>query len=262
MSHLFDAGLIRHLANTFEVTEEAVIAALNTFCPEVVKVKKQVLPPRDNSSNSSIPAPVELKKEKVKAPPKTTGKKSNHTCCRLKKGSVDPCGKPSKRSVTVDGEEKWYCGTERSGCFKIMMATAQKFETKKVDQSLKSQAVKTDPAKVKTKVLDIISKGEKITFSKTRHGEGHIYRNKETNFVSNQETNKVIGKFDKALKKVVPLKEEDYAELEKYSLDFERPKDESSSSSEEGKDKDDSTEEDPSEEESTSDSESGSDGSE
>jgi len=264
MSHLFAPGFIEHLAKALDLPIEAVQAAINTFCPETIKVLKQEIPPRSNSSNSSIPAPVELKKLTTtksttpKTTGKTTGKKTEHTCCRLKKGSVDPCGKPSKRSLMVDGEEKRYCGTEKSGCYKIMLAATQKYATKKADENFKTQTTKTDPVKVKTKVLDIINKGEKLVFTKTKLGDGYIYRNKDTNFVSNQETNKVIGRFDKALGKVVALKEEDYAELEKYSLNFEKPKDEASSSSEE-KDKDDSTEEDPSEEESTSDSGSGSD---
>lgn len=248
MSHILNEQLLEHVAKTFGLTKEAVAAAICSFCPEPsVKVPKQHIPARDNSSNSSIPAPVDTSKKekepkkkepqeekKPKAAPKPrSSNKEKHPCERTKQGQLEPCGKTNSRPLTINGVERWYCGTEASGCYKIMTKKGVVSEAKKVDEMFKKEKAKAevDIVKVKTKVLDSITKPTKLEFQRTKVGEDHIFRNKETGFVINKTTNKVYGKFDKSKMTVVPLTEDDYETLEKHELDFVRPTDEKKDSS-------------------------------
>jgi len=81
-----------------------------------------------------------------------------HKCERMPRGKSEMCGKPSKKSIDVEGETKWYCGTENSGCYKSILGSQTKQE--KEEKSKKSIPEKLSTSEPKKSSEDI--KGQSL----------------------------------------------------------------------------------------------------
>ena len=71
-----------------------------------------------------------------------------HICERVPRGKKDKCGKKAKMSICSQGKTHWYCGSEKSGCYK-----SAKNALNVVDSVVNK--VKTQPNKEKKTVEEI-----------------------------------------------------------------------------------------------------------
>jgi hypothetical protein len=119
MQKIFSDMFVIHLATELNVSQCEVNNAINSFLipivqnlNEPVSISKKVIPPRKCSE----------KKESVKTPVLTI-----NTCERKPRGKSENCGKTAKMSIkSEDGVERWYCGTEKSGCFKSIKSSVKR----------------------------------------------------------------------------------------------------------------------------------------
>ena len=162
-----------------------------------------------------------------KGTPSTKGAKDeNHTCERVLRGKTEPCGKKAKNSVVEDEEVHWYCGTEKSGCYKCILGAAnrakvstakkgmERTSTKKKggnaqrlsEADIKSRALVNSVTGIKT--LNIGAVRDKKTGTK-------YYMESTRRFLVDRNTNSVYGKLSDDKKfKVLPLSQSDVKFLE------------------------------------------------
>lgn len=127
-SRVFSNDLLEHIATELNCDVKDVSAAVESFFvpseePEVVTPKKKKLP-----AKSADKAP---SKVKPKAQIKKFSDDGPHTCDRIpvrKNGDSSRCGKNAKNQAEIEGEIKWYCGTEKSGCYKSILGAIKRNE--------------------------------------------------------------------------------------------------------------------------------------
>ncbi len=216
--------LVSHLSEQLEVTEEAVVNALNSFC---VGDKEQKVEPQQSKQKAIT----------KKTPPSTKGatnvKKATeitHTCERIKKGQKTECGKPAKRSLFQNGKEVWFCGTDNTGCYKI---ESNKTETSKqkedktgvVDRKEKSEQ-KTQ-ALIKSVVDKQINREENtktiIAIPKKVNGK-IVYMDKTRRILIHKETQSGYGILDVDNKTILELDQESKRWLESINYNIEGEK--------------------------------------
>ncbi len=94
--------------------------------------------------------------------------KEKHTCCRLPRNSTEKCGKNAKNKVINDvGEEVWYCGTEKSGCYKIIHAAMNRIKTKPIDVKIPAPKKATSSAAPTLKSNKVVSKKNTVKLVNT-----------------------------------------------------------------------------------------------
>lgn len=220
MAHFFNPELVKYLSVEFGSTEEKLCAVINNFRPEAIsskKIEKQNIPQRDGSINSSIPS-----KKTLAAVTKKTSKTGviKHACERIPKGKSDPCGKPSKRTLMIGDVERWYCGTEKSGCFKPSLAESKKLTNVTNEEKIKkkkTEKVSLSASEVKAKVL---KPKEPLQFRPLKLDNGKtVVFNKTYKYLLNKDTNEVYGKLTKT-QDVDALTKDDEAILESYDVAF------------------------------------------
>jgi hypothetical protein len=123
---LFGSSLASHIAQKLDIPVEDIIEALESFSGdtstkkkvEVQKKTKTSVPPPKKQATKEVPPP---KKEAPpsKKPVKNEDTKTNekHTCERVKKGQTEKCGKNAMRFIEDGNKKRWYCGTEKAGCY-------------------------------------------------------------------------------------------------------------------------------------------------
>ena len=176
----------------------------------------------------------------------TAGKKkvsdvapAKRTCDRIPRGKDEPCGKTAKNEL--DG--KWYCGTEKSGCYKSMIS--EKVKAKSTDEpKSKSKAAK---GKNGDEILDETLVGKTVKKSTAFHAKKvvlpdgtEIHVDPKTKIVFHRDRT-AIGSLNKD--KIVPLSDEQIRILETNNIPY-RQEDDDVVSEEEGEDDDDSVEDD------------------
>jgi hypothetical protein len=159
----FQTLLAQHIAKELDVSEKKVLKALDSFsvsndADTTADTKKNkrfiVTEPKPTKKTVEKEKPVTLTKtpeSKIakKVVPSTKDAKllgktasitekepkksntSNNSCQRIKRGQKEPCGKPSKKSIEINGEVKWFCGTEKTGCYAAEINQLAKKETEK-----------------------------------------------------------------------------------------------------------------------------------
>lgn len=147
---LFGVALADYLAEKLNTSVEDVTDALNSFS--------------DNFDTAPTVKPSSKKatEQKAKPPPKGDTKKATstkstsktntqkHACERIKRGQTEPCGKNASRSIGTGKNEHWFCGSDKSGCYRAELnEQAKKSLQEKNTKSNTSQ--KTNARKEDTK---------------------------------------------------------------------------------------------------------------
>lgn len=153
---MFTSALSAHIANELNVNVEDVTKAMNTFII--------------NSGQNTGVMSKETLLETTHVSVNTASSSKNsekYPCCRIKRSKTEPCGKPSTKNI----DDKWYCGSMKSGCYSIMIKNSAK-------KSIDNERVST------------ISKTREVTAKPTTN----IERSKISEKISNNLINKVIKK--------------------------------------------------------------------
>lgn len=171
-SRVFSIDLLEHIATELNCDVKDVSAAVESFFtpdeePEVVTPKKKKLPAKT------------AEKTPTKGKPKAQIKKSSddgpHTCERIpvrKNGDSSLCGKNAKNHAEIDGETKWYCGTEKSGCYKSILGAIKRNEKTSDpedddEESPPPKKSKTPAVKPKVQTKAPVAKGKNLASNKT-----------------------------------------------------------------------------------------------
>jgi len=177
------------------------------------------------------------------------GKKSTeHECERIPKGKSEQCGKTPTRSIldNESGELRWYCGTEKSGCYKIVFANISKGKTRAKAKKIPKQVSKPSTNRGRKEAADaksiilakkiIPASDVHISRYETKNGK-FVRMEKETRILFRLDTKEAYGVLagdDKTIKK---LGATEIRWLETHELTFEKDEVEinnDSSTSEEG----------------------------
>lgn len=143
-------------------------------------------PKKKSKKNKSTSKSSESSEEPPsKAKGKGKGKSETHKCERIPNGKTEACGKNAVRSIEVNGETKWYCGTEKSGHYKAALGAQ---ERNKKSETNKNSSKKED----------------KVKFLKHNVNNTTYYWNPESRVVVDRNTEKAYGMMNKK-DKVVPL---------------------------------------------------------
>lgn len=225
----FINALADHLAEKLNIKKSKIVSVLNTF------------PSSSNNEGSSGDESEDEKKTKI--PKKVSKQKTNvssevHKCERVKRNQTEPCGKNARRSVVeADGEEHWYCGGEKSGCYPIALKQSTE---EKVPEKVKSKE-KDEPEK-SSKAREIVKKMKSTgnKFSVRKHvsdKHGRIYLDLETKIIIDKTTQKATGKYDQKHDKILKLDEDDirFLEANKILIDPEALPETSETSSKDSK---------------------------
>lgn len=133
----FTPEFYSHLAEKLNTDTETVENAISDYISGP-KIEKKKIPTKQTSKPKQTP-----KKDVIEQPEK-------HTCERIPNRKIDPCGKNAKKFLEDNGVKRWYCGTEKSGCYK---ASAGALIKKVTQTSKKPVAASSSSAKKKDKTL-------------------------------------------------------------------------------------------------------------
>lgn len=198
--------LAQHLANELGSSVEEVTNALDSF-----KISEPVENTKKTTSESK-------KKTDVKPESKKETKKGassdSHTCCRIKRGQKEPCGKAAKKSIQDGDKEFFYCGGEKTGCYTMALKEAAKKDmseesVKKTSKSTKAASKGTTASKPKltntkekkiestTKTQSLLNKvvpKKSMTVKKIQtKSHGELYFEPDTRFLVDSLTKEVYG---------------------------------------------------------------------
>lgn len=204
MSQFFSSDLLEHMSAELGCNVEDITNAFKTFIlpaeeSKVVEPKKKNIPSKTSESRG----------KKVQSKIKNFGDEK-HTCARIpvrKNGEKGPCGKNAKNQVEIDGKMVWYCGTEKSGCYKSILGALKRNEkTSDHDEEDEGNvSVKKAPkgknltdnkstsdSKAKSLINSVVS-SKKIMPRKMRIGDNVIYVDHESKVVFDRETQEAYG---------------------------------------------------------------------
>lgn len=157
--------------------------------PETPMKQKVKIPERDTSDISSLPKKKTPSKEPQPQPPKKkTQAAEKHRCERMKRGG-EGCTKNAMRSIDEDGTKRWYCGTEKSGCYKSILEQQKKSQHSNIAKTPKSSKPKKTNQQIDT-LMDKLSMAQKSTleFQRIKNAKlGSINLNPKYRFVCNDE---------------------------------------------------------------------------
>jgi len=155
----------------------------------------------------------------------------SHYCVRTLRGKKESCGKVAKFCIIDGTTKKWYCGTEKSGCYKIMSGSKQTTSPNTLTPQPPPEKVKVkrQPLKdkmtqdtVKTDVLKkAIAKINKISVKKIDfHGETK-WMDPTTRILFDKDNNdQAYGKLNTDGKTVDSLSSDDIRWLETHNCNI------------------------------------------
>jgi len=157
---LFGAALADFLAETLNVSVSDATDSLNSFISndgsEFINKKN---PPK-SSTQKIVKEPIKNTKPAAKTSNKTSNNSSvkvpvnkpaeKHTCERIKRGQTDPCGKNATKSIGTGKQQKWFCGTDKGGCYQAELNAEAKKNIEK--KAVGSNATKNKAPQSKSKV--------------------------------------------------------------------------------------------------------------
>ena len=179
---------------------------------------KTKIPEREYSDISSLPKKKTIPATPVEKPKKQSAEK--HSCERKKRDGSD-CPKNAIRSIEIGGNTHWYCGTEKSGCYKSVMEQQKKTQQQNItDLSTKTAKSKKKSNQQIDSLLDKLSTAAKNTleFQKIKDPKlGMIHLNAKYRFVCN-DNKVVIGKLSGD--KIIDLTDEDIKILDNLKCSY------------------------------------------
>lgn len=169
-----------------------------------------------------------------------------HTCVRVKRGQTEPCGKNAKNEY--DGQ--WYCGTEKSGCYKCIIGAAARksandnpsikrtsgsSKTSKSTGTLEDR--KKNAAKKSQTLIQKVNESRILNIRKVEMSNGKsVFMEEETRILFNPKTKEAYGKLNKKQTEIKKLSDENirWLEANNHSIKQEESDDESEDEEEEG----------------------------
>lgn len=197
--------LATHLAQELGSSIDEVTKALDSF--SISSPVKSTGKKTTASKESKSDTPKETKAKK-----KTEG--DVHTCCRIKKGQKEPCGKPAKKSIQDGDNELFYCGADKSGCYVMALkehakkdmameagkkapkastaTTVSKSASKPKISNAKERKSEAN-AKTQSLIAKVIQKKELTGKKINTKSHGPLYIDHETRFLIDPESKEVYG---------------------------------------------------------------------
>lgn len=217
----FTEELSKYLAESLGVDEKVIEAALNQIkISTTVEFESQKKPEFKPKKQSKEPEPdSELKKQ---------GQRSkDHKCQRIKRGGELCNKKPTRLLLKPDGTERWLCGTQKSGCYKVEFGNMNKKVVK--TSTTKAPTTKSERKEVadsRSRILAnkiITSKDVHVSKFKTKAGDV-VRMEKETRILFRVDTAKAYGVLDKDDKTIQLLTSKEVQWLEAHGFKFEEDK--------------------------------------
>lgn len=222
MSSLFSKEFLHHVSTELGCEESQLIEVMDGFLvPKEIIAKP--LPPVENKVVVKTP----VKKEVViKTPPIVNEK---HTCERIPRGKKDACGKRAKNFIE-DGEEKhWYCGTEKSGCYKTVTGAKAKVSAKAVTSTPNHKPKKTNIPTTNrgrkeasdsksASLIHKIVKQKKLEIKSVKSKGKTYWINLENRILFDRYTKEAYGVLDGDMETILPLQDSDVRWLEAHGV--------------------------------------------
>ena len=254
---MFSKTFIQHLSTELNKSEYEIEKAIKTFgvkkppqqgtLDSFIKYSSQ-----ENSISTEEPTNVEnietvesnfpeenLKKseETIKKlePKKLEPKKKNtkrecRPCERFPARSDKPCGKNAFRHLEIEGEEKWFCGTEKSGCYKCMLTQKEKViktsnvnkqtapKPKKPQKNLTQKQIRDLSNNATETLVNKITKAKTIKPKKKKIGDEIIYVDELTGICFDPKNSEAYAVLKD--EKILDLNDESIRWLEANNLNF------------------------------------------
>jgi len=248
---VFSTEFLEHLAAELGCETSDIEKAISSFgeaapAPKPVKPARKRVPAKAKASaakkkaNSSSGSASQNESESESEDSKPSASESDdekHTCDRVPRGKTDPCGKNAKNKVDDEGSVFWYCGTERSGCYKSILlaqkrqkkvaaskpkgkapakkAPAPKTTTKPKAKKPTTNAGRKTASDTKSKSLvHKVTKRQKLDIKKVKVGGKVLWVDSQSRVLFDRATQEAYGVLAKDNKTTEPLSEENIRWLE------------------------------------------------
>lgn len=170
---------------------------------------------------------------KKNAPSKKTSPVSSSSvvkkCERIPRGKTEICGKNAKNKVDEGGEVKWYCGTEKSGCYSSVLSAQGKKEkeTREKKTTLIPPPIpKKNTSEIKSQSLvHKIIQREKITTRGVMVDGKKLFVNPDSRVLFNRDR-KAYGELAEDDKTILPISDKNIRWLEATNTPIEIRKEE------------------------------------
>lgn len=220
---MFSDNFLQYLIDTLQL--ENSIEELR----DVIEGYNKELPKKAAPKDSKKSRPSERDEEEVKLPkrkevPKPASKK---LCERIQRGKTEPCGKKATNSI-IDpkGVEHWYCGSEKTGCYKCMLGQDKKAKNKKMDREIieekarPAKTTKTTSTTKKTSILDTIaSKQQVINPKKYQTASGKtVFLEMSQRILFDPDTKEAYASLDDDNDTISPLSKKQLGWLEVHNI--------------------------------------------
>lgn len=141
----FGSLLAAHLAKKLDVSIEDVTEALESFSP---KSEPMVVSKKKTEPKKAVTPPPKKQVKDAPVAKKTDKTVEKHLCERIKKGQSEKCGKNASKCIEEGKKKRWFCGTEKGGCYHSELNILAKKESEKesVSKNAKSTATKKSSA--------------------------------------------------------------------------------------------------------------------
>lgn len=215
MANIFSQEFINFIASKTKCNREELESAINDFLGQKMPAAKTAKVSEEDDTEDFIKKSV-----------------SNvHKCERIPRNKTTVCGKTAKKSIEIDGKLRWYCGTEKSGCYpSILSSIGKKEKDERVAKPVPSEA-KSNDIKSKSLIHKIIKKEEIHTIGMMVNGK-KIFMNPDSRVLFNRERI-AYGMLDKDDKTILPISDENIRWLEAGNIPIEQQNQNSSSDEEE-----------------------------
>ena len=172
---LFGAALADHLAEVLDASVKDVTDALNSFNFSDENTKNGKV---SNSKKDEKNVPNTNKNGSTTTKNRVAKPTEKHTCERIKRGSTDACGKNALRSIGTGKNQKWFCGSEKGGCYQAEINAAAKKDTenKAIAKNTKEVATK-ETVKSKTQTAKTNIERKKVSDDKSKSLVHDILKN-------------------------------------------------------------------------------------
>jgi len=156
--------------------------------------------------STSVSSSVAPKQEKTKT---TSSAPESGICERIPRGKDKPCGKRAKNLVTdEDGTMHWFCGSEKSGCYKAAKKKVEPASRKAPAKRSQPATKKPSEAAKNLTILDKIVSKKDFTLSKIQVDGKLLHINPDNRVLFNPEDGTVYGLLSDK-NKIQPLSEKE-----------------------------------------------------
>ena len=221
-------GLQDHLAQVFGIDEDEMAEQFMLyFSPEEEEEEEEEEEDdheeeeeeEEPSSPSTKAAPKKMKQTTLKKTSVKSKEVEEKRTCEKEKKDGTLCGKTAKNEI----DDKWYCGTEKSGCYKSIVSSKAKVGVKK--KASKSKAAMDEPetddendagtttkqpkrgpeAMLNKMRANVLSRTGTFVTKKVTINEVDLHLHEETGIVIDKDRALALGMYNEKTKDIDPL---------------------------------------------------------